>query len=514
MIPERLRSGWRWAGAAATVFGVLACTPTPDIPVPAQLQELSEPARLEYEAARSAVEAVGIPPRGAKARRAWGELGIWFHSHRYRAEAESTYRIAVDATPDVDRYDYLLAVLLAESGEPAEAAELFTATLAAAVPGSRLRLAEALLALGDFAAARTHARALIDTPAPLPAELAVAAAIELAAGDLQAGLPLARRAWEGQPDSRHLRQLYLDAARRAALPAPDLGSAPSSDLSPRRDDPLVQALELRGGSLRSIRARAAALEGAGKPHEAVDLLLTKSRQRGGDAGLELDAATRLLELKRPRRAIAILDAQAEPGASNRVLVGRAHLMLGDPEQAKKAWREALAFDPKHPRALLLLGHQALHEGDSGTALELAERAVAADPSQPGARILELVARLASRDLSTLEAARRHHQAFPADPILGHLRARMEATAGDPAAAVALARTTCEQEESEGCRHSLALALAALGNFTEAIAALPPTRLEDPEWVRRRRALLASHRLPPWPWEPGETLVRPIEGASE
>lgn len=514
MIPERLRSGWRWAVSAATVVGVLACTPPPDIPVPAQLQELSESAQLEYQAARRAVEAVGIPPRGAEARRAWGELGIWFHSHRYRAEAKSAYRIAVRATADVDRYDYLLAVLLAESGELTEAAELFSDTLAAGVPGSRLRLAEALLALGDFEAARTHARALIATPAPLPAELAVAAAIESAAGEVQAGLHLARRAWESQPDSRHLRRLYVDAARRAAMAAPDLGSAPSSDLSPRRDDPLVQALELRGGSLRSIRAQAAALESAGKPHEAVDLLLARSRQRGGEAGLELDAATRLLALKRPRHAIEILEAQAKPGASNRVLLGRAYLMLGHTERATAAWREALAADPKHPRALLLLGHEALNAGQPEQALDLAERAVAADPSQPGARILELVARLASRDPTSLEAARRHHQAFPADPTLAHLRARMEAAGGDRTAAVALARAACNQERSDACRHSLSLVLAAGGNFAAALAALPAPRPEDPEWVRQRRLLLTGHRLPAWPWEPGETLVRPIEGRSE
>ena len=95
--------------------------------------------------------------------------------------------------------------------------------------------------------------------------------------------------------------------------------------------------------------KGAAFLGLGEPNVALEWLEKASRYRRNDAGILND-------------------------------LGLAHEALGQRDQARKHFEDALAIDPHIPSALANMARYKLDEGDPVTALEIAEQAVAGDPN--------------------------------------------------------------------------------------------------------------------------------------
>ncbi len=95
--------------------------------------------------------------------------------------------------------------------------------------------------------------------------------------------------------------------------------------------------------------KGAAFLGLGEPKVALEWLEKASRYRRNDAGIVND-------------------------------LGMAHEALGQRDQARKHFEDALAIDPHIPSALANMARYKLDDGDPITALEIAEQAVAGDPS--------------------------------------------------------------------------------------------------------------------------------------
>jgi len=142
---------------------------------------------------------------------------------------------------------------------------------------------------------------------------------------------------------------------------------------------------------------------------------------------------------------SILPGDAERAAAQ----GDARAAAGDPAGAEALWNQALAGDPREPRALLGLARLRAEAGDGEAALGLLERI------GPGTRYTEEADRLAAA-LRTRVAAQGVDE--------GELRRRLEAAPGDLHARLALGRL-----------------LAAQGRHQEALAALLETVRRDPSF---------------------------------
>jgi len=152
---------------------------------------------------------------------------------------------------------------------------------------------------------------------------------------------------------------------------------------------------------------------------------------------------------------SILPGEADVAAAG----GDARAAAGDLTGAEKAWQEALALDPRQPRALLGLGRLRGDAGDAEAALALLERI------GPGTRYTEEADRLAA-------VLRTRVGDQGADE--SQLRARIEAAPADLAARLALGRL-----------------LAARSRHQEALEALLEAVRRDPgfEDGAARRAML-------------------------
>jgi len=127
--------------------------------------------------------------------------------------------------------------------------------------------------------------------------------------------------------------------------------------------------------------------------------------------------------------------------------GEAKAAAGDRAGAEQAWQEALARDPRQPRALLGLGRLRGEAGDAEGALALLDRI------GPGTRYTEEADRIAAQ-LRTQVGGQQGDES--------ELRARVESHPGDLAARLALGRL-----------------LAARGRHAEALAELLEAVRRDP-----------------------------------
>jgi putative thioredoxin len=153
---------------------------------------------------------------------------------------------------------------------------------------------------------------------------------------------------------------------------------------------------------------------------------------------------------------SILPSEADRAAAR----GDERAAEGDAAGAERAWQEALALDPRQPRALLGLGRLRAEAGDVAGALDLLERI------GPGTRVSEEAERLA--------ALLRTKQAAEGEADEAELRRRIESDPGDLAARLALGRL-----------------LAASGRHEEALATLLEAVRRDASYEdgAARRAML-------------------------
>ncbi len=313
---------------------------------------------------------------------------------------------------------------------------------------------------------------------------------------------------------------YREAIRRApgqAVAYHQLGRLLTAQGSPAAAlEPLGRAIELEPEQTEFRHDRARALAAAGRRAEAVreygEILaldpqdatagieragLLAALGRGTEAVAELRrmtdgpdaAAARLMlgkvlaETGEVEAAMAEHRAVLEAAAATDSEKARAHANLATAEAARGRFdaaiehsRSALELDPELLPVRLALGALLARQGDHAGAARQFRGALERDPSNGRAWQREVLALIAAGDWT--EASRRLHQALtvlPEDPNLAHLLARLLATAGDGSVrdagkAVILAQAVFEDTRLPLHAETVAMALAAVGRFGEAMEA--------------------------------------------
>ncbi len=137
------------------------------------------------------------------------------------------------------------------------------------------------------------------------------------------------------------------------------------DLDQLAEDSYRKAIALDPGSRPARVSLAMLLCEIGKNDEAVSLLRAMGREDPGDPFLWAELAINALHRGKPREAIPLLEkynrveGRQSWGWAN---LGRAHADAGDLEPAEKAYREALAVNPRSPLPHLWLGQLLIEKG--------------------------------------------------------------------------------------------------------------------------------------------------------
>jgi Flp pilus assembly protein TadD len=260
----------------------------------------------------------------------------------------------------------------------------------------------------------------------------------------------------------------------------------------------------------------------GRASDAV-VVLERAAASAPDSGLvQAELAAALRAAGRPDRALEAygraLELESEARSRALLFFHRASL-LADARRSASAeadLREAIALAPDLAEAHLNLGTLCARRGDLAAALPHLGRAVELAPRNTQAQLsfgmaLLLLDRPADAR-ARLEAAL---IARPGEVAIEHLLARVLASSSvdsvrDPARAVELARGLAAAQPNSAHLETLAMALAATGDFEDAIAtqeravaaagAESPASDADRERARRRLAIYREGRAVVDPWK--------------
>ena len=219
---------------------------------------------------------------------------------------------------------------------------------------------------------------------------------------------------------------------------------------------------------------------AGDTEDAIGKLQALLDEDPTDAVARQGLATVLVDAERSPRAMAVYRAGLEldiPAAEKMAFLDRAARLawqIGRREQAIADWRRATDLEPTSSQAQTNLANALQLSGQRGEARSLFARAVELDPGNATAWLSEASLWILDGELAMarrrLEAAL---VAAPDHPGLNHTLARLLATsptaeARDGRRALALARKAYGFERSIDHAETVAMALAELGQFEEAI----------------------------------------------
>lgn len=466
---------------------------------------------------------------------AWGRLGMWFDVYAYPTSAAACYDRAMTLAPNEPRWPYLRGTVAEQSGQLAQAVELYRRSedLGAEDPEPALRLAAIAAAERPSEALELYRGLVARWPQNAEARFGLArAAFE--AGDLPHAQALLEALLEEQPQATPV--LYQLAAVLRSAGEPERGAAllsavPADNLEhqPVRSDSFWQK-ELRAvdrGSRRFARLGVLAHR-RGQPHEALRwfALARESDPDGVEDRLNYGAALR--EVGRGAEAERELRAALEMAAKGSELANRVSLEL------------ARALTASRPRQAekLLLGVVAADPGSIAARLELAKLYTRfRDFSQARAQYEQLEALSAPIPELTFW----HAAMLCLEGRCGGARRLLEAAReqgrGTRASDLLLARTLVLEEPAAGGRawdlawdrrlpvdalaaESLAFVAAANGDFAAArhwqdtaaeLAAAAPKVVRHR--VHRRQELYRQGLVPSVPLEIGEGPAAGMEGES-
>ena len=494
--PLSVAASLQGSGAGPARVGGFAVVPAPRA-VPSSRAVATQPALLpvvlpDLDRAHTSVRAqlreayAALTAAGpARAGEAYGELGKLLMAGEYLDQAERCFRNAQALSPDDFRWPYYLGHLFRSTGRVTEAATHFERALALRpddlavltwlghvhIDAGRLDAAEPHLAraralhpdtpavlfqLGRAAAARRdHARAV--------ALLEDALRLEPAATAIRYPLAMAYR---GLGDLEKARA-YLEGGggrpgdgASVTLPDPLMAEVSAALRSPQVHWDLGLYAGARGDWPEAVRQfREAARLGPDLP--AVRLNLGLALNRTGDARAALGQLEEAVRLD-PRLAGA------------HFAMGTLYERSGRDEEAMARYTLAAAHDRNHAEAHLRLADTLRRTDRLEASLAPYRRALDLEPDWREARFGEAMAlvRLVRypEALQRLRAAMDLHPGEPAFPLAV---ARLLAAAPDPrvrdgSEALALARAVEETHKTTAVAETMAMALAELGRFAEAM----------------------------------------------
>jgi tetratricopeptide (TPR) repeat protein len=374
-------------------------------------------------------------PRSAAA---WGELGLIFLAHDFRAEALACFREAERLDDREPRWPYFCGLTLTQSDPDAAIPELRRAVelWGDAAESPRLRLAETLLGQGRFDEAGEQFRRLLEIQ---PDNEAVTARAELGL----ARIALEQDDWQGSlahldrcasnPCSRKVahalraeirqRQGDMQAAVREMRQA---NAAPANAPDP---DPFLEEMERRRTGKQALFARVSRLLDQDRVEEARAALQQGSRDYPDSAEVWLAlgrAQVRRQDYPAAEQALRVAVRLAPQLVDAQFYMGVALFQQGNPGGAAAYFRRATELKPDYALASYNLGQCLKREGDEAGAMAAFRAAVRAKPhyAQAHASLGELLAR-AGRKAEALEHLRHAVDLAPADSTIRQLLTKVE-----------------------------------------------------------------------------------------
>ena len=437
--------------------------------------------RAQLREAHAALTAAGPGRRGD----AYGELGKLLMAGDYVDEAERCFQNAQALAPDDFRWPYYLGHLLRSMGRLTEAAGHFERTLELRPDDLAVLtwLGQVHIDAGRPEAAELHlarARALHpDTPAVLfqlgraaAARRDYASAVALLEDALRLEpaataihYPLAM-AYRGLGDLDRARG-YLDLSGRRAgdgagvtLPDPLMAEVNAALRSPQVHWDLGLYAGARDDWPEAVRQfREAARLGPDLP--VVRLNLGLALNRTGAARAALDQLAEAVRLD-PRLAAA------------HFAMGTLYERSGRDQEAIERYTLAATHDPRHAEAHLRLADTFRRTDRLEASLAPYRRALELEPGWREARFGEAMALVRlSRYAEALQRLRAAMDLHPGEPAFPLAVARLLAAAPDPrvrdgSEALVLAQAVEETHKTTAVAETMAMALAELGRFAEAV----------------------------------------------
>ena len=371
----------------------------------------------------------------------WAELGMVYGADRLKSLAVVCYREAERLAPRQPRWPYREAVTLAQVGDMAGAREAMGRSLAIEdeYAPSHARLGGYALELGELDAAEASFREATRLDSSYPGGWVGLARVALQRDRTAEAIEIARKLVEKDPADRTFSHL-LALARRQAGEAVELSESVLAtedvpvwndpwELEARsfRESPVMlrigrlvenrrwqEALELidseriKGASLEDTALnRSAALEGLGRPEEALEELDRLLALQPDSTSALLQKARILDVTGRIPEAIVLLErvTQLQPthGGAFAALGGKLHA-LGAHEPAAKALEQAVRLGAADHELRLRLGASLIALKRWEEARELLRVLTSERPASGDAWLQLAVCELRSGDLAAAEAA--------------------------------------------------------------------------------------------------------------
>ena len=488
------------------------------VPQPA-IDALDVAARGRIEASRMAIETLldgrrEVASGSTELADAFGEVGRLYLAYDFRLAAVASFANAVRLQSDAFRWRYLLAAARQQSGDPLSAAADLESCLAlrpSDVP-TLLRLGNVLLELGRLEEAEGFfAEAAGHDPESAAAAYGLGriAALEQ---DHVTAVDHFERTLELQPEATVVRQALGLALRRAGDAERARELLESAGQQPVvSDDPLIDALGELVADDATVYLAAGSQEAAQGNYEHAEAHFRRALELGSeDPRARFQLATVLGRQERHDEAVEALRAvlEQEPGHRDaRFNLATALSRLGQRQAALEAFSQVLELDPTDHDARLRRALLADSVGRRELAREDLELLLNDDPKD-----IEALTALAGleQQLGNATAAVGHFRKIqeldprsvgsylgvysvllndrlyaaagdelelglsevPGHPQMTDLLARLLATCPEPSVrdggrAVELARNNLAAQASFNHSETLALALAAAGEFTAA-----------------------------------------------
>jgi tetratricopeptide (TPR) repeat protein len=475
--------------------------------------------------ARADLDALLASPEASAAAlaRGFGDLGLLYHAHLILESAEPCYRTAIRLAPADFRWPYYLGYLHEQAGRPAPAAEGYAAALALApdIGVARLRLGQALLALGRLEEAEPPLRAAAHEPELEGAARFALGRMAYARRDYGEAVTELERALAASPGASRVHHT-LGLAYRAlgALAEARDHLARRGERDPAFPDPLADLLTTLSTGQRLLFHRAMGEVFQGRHADAAVTFREGLALEPNNAAARVSLARALyLSGDRPgaRAELEAVVRQAPRHALAAFLLGVLEEEAGEAAAAAARYREAIGVDPGHPGAHFFLANLLMRAGDPAGAAAHYRQSLVTAPRNPVARIGEALAliRAGAADADVRPRLEEALEAGPDDRDAAFLLAALLAASPDGAVrdgprALALAGRLYEADPSPGYAEALAMACAQTGDFERAgalqeLAMGAASALGRVDLLPRLAEALAAYRARrPWraPWPAG------------